>query len=279
MDDILARRTAELALGFLNSLDERPVGARVSVEQLQAALRVPLGDEPLSALQVVEELAAAVDPGLMASQSGRYFGFVIGGALDSAVAADWLTSAWDQNGGGWPVSPAAAVADEVVGEWLLDVLGLPPECGVGLTTGCQMAHVTCLAAARHAVLERAGWDVEADGLFGAPPIRVIVGERAHASVFAALRMLGLGSGRVTTVPADDQGRMRADALGLDGPAIVIVQAGEVNTGAIDPLPEITAITREHGGWCHVDGAFGLWAAASPAMRHLVAGAADADSWT
>src|SRR5262245_47931599 len=233
MDDILARRTAELALGFLNSLDERPVGARVSVEQLQAALRVPLGDEPLSALQVVEELAAAVDPGLMASQSGRYFGFVIGGSLDSAVAADWLTSAWDQNGGGWPVSPAAAVAEEVVCGWLLDVLGLPEECGVGLTTGCQAAHVTCLAAARHAVPARVGWDGEQDGLFGAPEIRVVVGERAHATVFAALRMLGLGSGRVTTVPADEQGRMRAEELPrIDGPAIVIAQAGEVNTGAI-----------------------------------------------
>ncbi len=279
MDDRLARRTADLAVEYLRDIRDRPIRERATLEELRAAFHVELNDRPLPADQVIEELAAAAEPGLLASQSPRYFGFVIGGALDSAVAADWLTSAWDQNGGGYPVGPAQAIAEEAACAWLLDVLRLPERASVGITTGCQMAHFTCLAAARHRVLANVGWDVEQDGLFGAPPIRVVLGEYAHATVYAALRMLGLGSRRVTIVPADEQGRMRADQLRLtDEPTIVIAQVGEVNTGAMDPMREITACAREHDAWCHVDGAFGLWAATSPNLRHLVDGAADADSW-
>jgi glutamate/tyrosine decarboxylase-like PLP-dependent enzyme len=283
MDPELYRRTADIAAEYLRSLPERPVRADASLEELRRALRVPLDDAPLPALQVIEELAAAADRGLVGTQSPRYFGFVIGGSLDAAIAADWLTSVWDQNGGGYPAGPSASVAEEVACEWLLDLLGLPKDAGVGLTTGCQMAHFTCLAAARHRVLADASWDVEQDGLFGAPAIRVLVGAKAHTTVFAALRMLGLGSRRVELVPADGQGRMRVTELERmlragDGPAIVIAQVGEVNTGAIDAMPQITGLAREYGAWCHVDGAFGLWAAASPALRDLVDGVADADSW-
>ncbi len=283
MDPALLQRTSEIAAEYLASLPERPVGVHASLEELRSALRVGLDDDPQPAQRVIEELVAAVEPGLVATQSPRYFGFVIGGGLDAAIAADWLTSVWDQNSGGYPVGPSAAVAEEVVCEWLLDVLGLPGDAGVGLTTGCQMAHFTCLAAARHRVLADAGWDVEADGLFGAPPVRLLVGARAHTTVFSALRMLGLGSGRVDVVATDDQGRMSAAELERrlasgEGPAIVVAQVGEVNTGAIDPIPAITRLAREHGAWCHVDGAFGLWAAASPALRTLVDGVVDADSW-
>jgi glutamate/tyrosine decarboxylase-like PLP-dependent enzyme len=283
MDPELLRRTVEIGAEYLTSLPERPVRASASLDELRAALRVGLEDSPRPALQVIEELVAAADPGVVGTQSPRYFGFVIGGALDAAIAADWLTSVWDQNGAGYLGGPSAAVAEEVACEWLLDVLGLPDDAGVGLTTGCQMAHFTCLAAARHRALAEAGWDVEADGLFGAPPIRVLVGAKAHTTVFGALRMLGLGSRRVELVAADDQGRMRASELARrlssgEGPAIVIAQVGEVNTGAIDDMPEIARLVREHNAWCHVDGAFGLWAAAGPALRGLVEGVAEADSW-
>ncbi|HWM10973.1 MAG TPA: aminotransferase class V-fold PLP-dependent enzyme [Solirubrobacteraceae bacterium] len=283
MDPALLQRTSEIAAEYLASLPERPVGVHASLDELRSALRVGLDDAPQPAQQVIEELVAAVEPGLVATQSPRYFGFVIGGGLDAAIAADWLTSVWDQNGGSYPVGPSAAVAEEVACEWLLDVLGLPGDSGVGLTTGCQMAHFTCLAAARHRVLADAGWDVEADGLFGAPPIRVFAGANAHTTVFSALRMLGLGSGRVEVVATDDQGRMSAAELERrlasgEGPAIVVAQVGEINTGAIDPIPAITRLAREHRAWCHVDGAFGLWAAASPTLRTLVDGIVDADSW-
>jgi glutamate/tyrosine decarboxylase-like PLP-dependent enzyme len=277
------QRAAELAIHYLEGVRERPVREDATMDELRAAFAIPLNDEPLPALQVVEELAAAAEPGLMSSQSPRYFGFVIGGSLESATAADWLTSAWDQNGGGYPVGPSAAIAEEVACGWLLELLGLPSGAGVGLTTGCQMAHFTGLAAARHRVLADAGWDVEADGLFGAPEIRVLLGAHAHSTVPAALRMLGLGSGRVDVVPVDGQGRMRLDELERrlaagTGPAIVIAQLGEINTGAFDPIAGITRLCREHGAWCHVDGAFGLWAAASDTLRDDIAGHADADSW-
>src|SRR5215470_15804220 len=252
MDPELLRRTAQIATDYLTSLPERPVHADATLDELRSALRTALEDRPQPALQVIEELVTAADPGLVGTQSPRYFGFVIGGALDAAIAADWLTSVWDQNAAGYPGGPAAAVAEEVACEWLLDILGLPADAGVGLTTGCQMAHFTCLAAARHRSLADVGWDVEADGLFGAPPVRVLVGAKAHTTVFAALRMLGLGSSRVELVGADAQGRMR--------------------------VPELARLAREHDAWCHVDGAFGLWAAASPRLRALVDGVAEADSW-
>jgi len=282
MDPELFRRTADIAADYLTSLPERPVRWGATLDELRSALGVALGDGRQPALQVIEELVAAADPGLVGTQSPRYFGFVIGGALDAAIAADWLTSVWDQNAAGYPGGPSAAVAEEIACGWLLDILGLPADAGVGLTTGCQMAHFTCLAAARHRALAEAGWDVEADGLFGAPPLRVLVGEKAHTTVFAALRMLGLGSRRVELVPADDQGRMRVFELERilssgEGPAIVVAQVGEVNTGAIDAVPAIARLAREHNAWCHVDGAFGLWAAASPRLRGLVEGVAEADS--
>ena len=277
----LLQRTADLAADFLDSLDERPVFPQVSVDELRSTLRVPLPDEPMDPRQVVEELAAAAEPGLVAMPSGRYFGFVIGGALPAALAADWLASAWDQNAGLYVGGPSASVVEQVVREWVCDLLGLPPDASIGFVTGSQMGSVTALAAARYRVLERAGWDLARDGLAGGPPVRVLVGDKRHVTIDRALRLLGLGT--PATVAADDQGRMDAQALRdalerADGPTIVCAQAGEVNTGAFDPLEEIAAAVADHGAWLHLDGAFGLWAAASARFRHLVRGAELADSW-
>ena len=254
-----------------------------SVEELRREIGGPLPSVPIDPLTVVEALAAAADRGVVAIPGGRYFGFVIGGALPAALAADWLTSAWDQNAGLVVGGPAAAVVEEVAGEWLKQLFGLPPATSFAFVTGCQMAHVTCLAAARHAVLERAGWDVERNGLSGGPCVRVFVGGKRHVTVDRALRLLGLGTESTVAVTVDDQGRMRPKALEValaqhEGPAIVCAQAGEVNTGAFDALPEIAELARTGEAWLHVDGAFGLWAAASPALRHLVEGVAEADSW-
>ena len=277
----LLQRTAELAADFLDSLEERPVFPRVSVDELRAGLRVPLQDEPLDPAQVVEELAAAAEPGLVAMPSGRYFGFVIGGGLPAALAADWLTSTWDQNAGLYVGGPSASVIEQVVREWVCDLLGLPPDSSIGLVTGTQMGSVTALAAARFRVLERAGWDVSRDGLAGGPRVRVLVGEKRHVTVDRALRLLGLGAPE--TVAADAQGRMDATALrealaGSDAPTIVCAQAGEVNTGAFDDFNAIADATAEHGAWLHVDGAFGLWAAATPRFSELTRGVERADSW-
>ncbi len=279
----LLRRTAEIASEFLESLEDRPVWPRASVEELRRALGGPLPEDPSDPLAVVEELNANADPGVVAIPGGRYFGFVIGGSLPAALAADWLTSAWDQNAGLVIGGPAAAVVEEVAGEWLKELFGLPPATSFAFVTGCQMAHVTCLAAARHAVLEGVGWDVERKGLVGAPPVRVFLGGKRHVTVDRALRLLGLGSESTVAVTVDDQGRMRPEALEValaqhGGPAIVCAQAGEVNTGAFDALPEIVGLARAGETWVHVDGAFGLWAAASPELRHLVDGVAEADSW-
>jgi glutamate/tyrosine decarboxylase-like PLP-dependent enzyme len=274
---------ARLARVFVDGLAERPVGAQAGIDELRAALSAPLGEQGEDARTVITDLVGSADPGLIASAGPRYFGFVIGGSLPAAIAADWLVSAWDQNGGGFDASPSLSVVEEVAARWVRDVLGLPADCGVGFVTGCQMANFTCLAAARHGVLRDAGWDVEAEGLQGAPRIRVITGSQAHVTVDVACRLLGLGAGRIERVPADDQGRMLPDALERmlaegNGPAIVCSQAGEINTGACDPFQDVVAACREHGAWCHVDGAFGLWAAASPSRRRLLAGAQEADSW-
>ena len=279
MSDPALRRAAELAGAWLEGLPERPVRASGEAD----GLRGPLPEQGEDAGAVIEALAAAVEPGLVASAGPRYFGFVTGGALPAAVAADWLTSAWDQNACLHVMSPAAAAADETVAAWAKELLGLPAGAGVGLVTGAQMANVTALAAARNAVLARAGWDVEERGLIGAPLLRVIAGAEAHATVFNALRLLGLGRDTATRVASDEQGRMRADELVRalaegEGPAIVCAQAGNVDTGAFDPFEEIVAACRAAGAWCHVDGAFGLWAAAAPGRAHLTAGAAGADSW-
>jgi glutamate/tyrosine decarboxylase-like PLP-dependent enzyme len=273
---------ARLAQEFIDSLPSRPVGAAAGIDELRSRLARPLsdGEDPRA---VIEGLARDVDAGLVASAGPRYFGFVIGGALPVAVAADWLTSAWDQNGGGYVVSPALSVAEEVAAGWVRELLGLPDACGVGFVTGCQMAHFTCLAAARHAVLRDAGWDVEAEGLQGGPQLRVIAGEQAHVTVTVACRMLGLGAGRVRLVPSDDQGRMLSAELETalaehEGPTIVCAQAGEINTGAFDPIADIIEACRARGAWCHIDGAFGLWAAVSPTRRGLLEGFERADSW-
>ena len=278
----LLRQTAELAADYLESLDERPVFPDVTPEQLREALGGPLPEDPLDSARVVEELAECVEPGVVATGSGRYFGFVIGGGLPVALAADWLTSAWDQNAGLYAGGPSASIVEQVTRDWLLELLGLPGEGSIGFVTGTQVAHVTGLAAARWHVLDDAGWDVGREGLVGGPRVRVLVGEKRHVTVDRALRLLGLGTPE--TVAADDQGRMRADALvdaleGASGPTIVCAQAGEVNTGAFDPLPEIAAACRDSRAWLHVDGAFGIWAAVSPRFRHLVAGLELADSWT
>ena len=277
----LLQRTAELAADYLDSLEDRPVFPQASPDDLRDAFGVPLQEEPLAPERVVEELAAAADPGLVAIPSGRYFGFVIGGGLPAALAADWLTSAWDQNAGLYAAGPSASLVEQVVREWVCDLLGLPPDASIGFVTGTQMGSVTALAAARYRVLERAGWDVARDGLAGGPRIRVLVGEQRHVTIDRALRLLGLGAPE--TVAADDQGRMDADALRAaleqgDGPTIVCAQAGEVNTGAFDPIEQIADATAAHGAWLHVDGAFGLWVAASPRLRHLVRGVERADSW-
>ncbi len=283
-DADLLRRTAELAAGWLRSLDGRPVRAAASVAELRSRLGGPLPAGPADPLSVVQDLARAAEPGLVAIPSGRYFGFVIGGGLPAAVAADWLTTAWDQCPGFYACGPAASVAEEVAGGWLLGLLGLPAGASFAFTTGCQLAHLTCLAAARHQVLAAAGWDVEDDGLAGAPPVRVLAGQRRHVSIDRALRFLGLGRAALTVIPAGGSGRMdtarlRAELAAARGtPVIVCAQAGEVNTGAIDDLGAIADATAAAGGWLHVDGAFGLWAAASPALRRLVAGAERADSW-
>jgi glutamate/tyrosine decarboxylase-like PLP-dependent enzyme len=277
----LLRRTAELAADYLDSLEDRPIFPQASADELRASLHVPLQDEPLEPAQVVEELAAAADPGLVAMPSGRYFGFVIGGGLPAALAADWLTCAWDQNAGLYVGGPSASIVEQVVREWVCDLLGLPPDSSIGLVTGTQMGSVTALAAARYRVLERVGWDVGRDGLAGGPAVGVLVGDKRHVTIDRALRLLGLGAPEA--VAADDQGRMRPDALREalgrgDGPTIVCAQAGEVNTGAFDAFDEIADAAAEHGAWLHLDGAFGLWAAASPRLRHLVRGAERADSW-
>ncbi len=278
----LLRRTAEIAADYVESLGERPVFPRITPEQLREELGGPLPDEPLDPERVIEELAAAAEPGVVALGSGRYFGFVIGGAVPAALAADWLTSTWDQNAGIYPIGPSASVVEQVTREWLVELLGLPGEASVGFVTGTQLAHVTGLAAARWHVLDAVGWDVGREGLAGSPPIHVLVGEQRHVTVDRALRLLGLGA--PTVVAADDQGRMVADALAetlaeTAGPTIVCAQAGDVNTGAFDPLEQIADACEGVSAWLHVDGAFGIWAAVSPRFRHLVAGLERADSWT
>ena len=281
----LLERTAALASEYLAGLSERHVGSREDAATVAARLRVPLPEAGEDALSVVERMAADVDPGLVASAGPRYFGFVVGGALPASVASDWLTAAWDQNTATHALSPAGAAAEQVAGEWLKDLLGIPPEASHGLPTGAGLGNTVGMAAARHALLGRLGWDVEARGLYDAPQIQVLIGEEAHATVLTGLQYLGLGRDRVTRVAVDDQGRMRADALAdalstaADRPVLVCAQAGNVNTGAFDPLEPIAAAVRGHpNAWLHIDGAFGLWAAVVPRLRHLVAGSESADSW-
>ncbi len=275
---------SELAHGYLDGLADRPVGPRTDSEAVMAALGETLEDEGRPPDAVIREMAQAVEPGLVSASGPRYFGFVIGGAVPASVGADWLAAAWDQNAVLHATSPAAAAVEQLAGTWMLDLLGLPAEAGFGLVGGAGLANVVALAAARHAVLAREGWDVEARGLFGAPEIRVCIGDEAHATLETALQYLGLGRERAMRVATDGEGRMDSDALercleGVRGPLIVCAQAGNVNTGACDPLGRIADRLVDHpGAWLHVDGAFGLWAHASPRLRHLVEGVERADSW-
>jgi glutamate/tyrosine decarboxylase-like PLP-dependent enzyme len=276
-------RAAEIAQAYLASVSSRAVGLPVDRDELRGRLGGELPELGEDAADVLERLAQAADPGIVGTAGPRYFGFVVGGALPVTIGADWLTSAWDQNAGLYVLAPSATVVEEVVGGWILDLLGLPPDASVGFVTGGQMANTTCLTVARHVVLDRVGWDVEARGLQGAPAVTVVVGDEGHNSIFTALRMLGLGSDTALRVPVDAQGRMRPDELrrvlaAVDGPTIVCAQAGNVNTGAIDPLAVIADAARAHGAWLHIDGAFGLWAAASARLAHQVAGRELADSW-
>ena len=278
----LLARTAEIAADYLTSLDTRPVRPERGYAELHAAADRPLPDRGADPAAVVEELAALAGPGITAMGSGRYFGFVIGGALPASLAADWLVSTWDQNTGLAEPTPATSALEAVAGRWVLEALGLPAHASFAFVTGCQMAHVTCLAAARHAVYERAGWDLPERGLAGAPPLRVVIGAQRHVTLTRALRLLGIGRQQEVVVAADDQGRMRVEELPatLAGgtPTIVCAQVGEVNTGAFDDLKAAAEAAAAAGAWLHVDGAFGLWAAASPALAGLVAGHDRADSW-
>jgi glutamate/tyrosine decarboxylase-like PLP-dependent enzyme len=279
----LFRLAADYAAQFHDTLDDRRVGPQAGYDELVEALGGPLAEEGLDDVEVVSELIAAAEPGLVGSQTGRYFGFVIGSALPASVAADWLAATWDQDAFSVVLSPAAAAVEEVVAGWVADLLGLPEGVASGFVTGAQGANTTALAAARQHVLAEGGWDVGRDGLQGAPRIRVLVGAERHVTIDRSLRLLGLGTAALELVPADGQGRMRADALrsalaGSSGPVIVCAQAGNVNTGAFDPVGEIADACAAVGAWLHVDGAFGLWATASPRFRHLTEGCEHADSW-
>lgn len=264
---------------YLNERESRPVFPGPAELAALSAFEEPLPEEPQDPYETLALLDEVGSPATVTSTGGRYFGFVNGGALPATVAAHWLTVAWDQNAGPQVASPSVAKLEEVALGWLLEILGLPPQTGAGFVTGATMANFSGLAAARHALLRREGWDVEAQGLFDAPPITVVVGDEVHVSLLKALSLLGLGRERVVRVPVDNQGRMRASELPrLSGPTIVCIQAGNVNTGAFDPAAAICEAAHAAGAWVHVDGAFGLWALATPGRAHLAQGVAEADSW-
>jgi glutamate/tyrosine decarboxylase-like PLP-dependent enzyme len=275
----------DTALHYLASLDGQPVATTTDLTTLRSRFAEPLHDRGLPAEEVVAELVRNAEGGILGSSSGRFFGWAIGGSLHSAIAADWLVSVWDQNAALHSCGPAAAVVEEVVGSWLKDLLGLPEQASFAFTTGCQMAHVTCLAAARHTLLARVGWDVERNGLSGAPAIRILANNQRHGSIERAARLLGLGIASIIDIPTDCSGRMIPQALdqilqqqNANTPGIVLLQAGDFHTGAFDDFRTLIPIAHRHRAWVHVDGAFGLWAAASPKYRHLTEGISAADSW-
>src|ERR1700733_12444475 len=272
------------ALDHLSPDDHRPVNAPASLATLRQKLDLPLNEACIAPKAVVNDLVSGVEGGIIDSAGGRFYGWVIGGSLPAALAADWMTSAWDQNAGLYACAPAAAIVEETAGRWLKELLHLPAGASFALVTGCQMAHATCLAAARHAVVAKVGGDGEQEGLSGAPAIRILTGTEKHATILRAVRLLGMGERHITLLPVDARGRVLKEALasaladGPSAPMIVVVQAGDVNTGEFDDFAELVPLAKEHGAWVHIDGAFGLWAAASPKLRHLVRGVELADSW-
>lgn len=280
-----ALRTAfDHALRYRMADASAPVAALAGHSSLISNLRVPLADSGTDPSVVIDELNAAVQGGLHNVTGPCFFGWVMGGSLPAALAADWLTSAWDQNAGLFAVAPAASAVEEVAGEWLKDLLRLPPQASFALVTGCQMAHVTCLAAARHKVLQERGWDVERDGLAGAPRLRVLTSTEVHGTAPRALRLLGIGEQQIQTLPTDAQGKLPESALQqalASDPAtatVVILQAGDLNIGAFDEYTRLIPLAKQFGAWVHVDGAFGLWLQASDRLRHLTRGVELADSW-
>jgi glutamate/tyrosine decarboxylase-like PLP-dependent enzyme len=277
--DELLRQASETARKYVQGIGERRVSPTEKDLDNLAKFREPFPTAPANPMQILENLNEIGSPATMATTGGRYFGFVNGGTLPASLAANWLAGAWDQNAALRAMSPVAAELEELVLHWVCEALGLPENCDGGLVTCATTASFTALAAARHAVLARAGWNVEDDGMFGAPPIDVVVGDEVHASFLKALSLAGFGQKRLTRVAVDDQGRMRADRLpALNERTILCIQAGNVNTGAFDPAAEICSRAREQGAWVHVDGAFGLWAGVSPKYRHLAKGFEQADSW-
>jgi len=280
----LLARTADHVAAYREAASEAAVFPEIDPDAVRVAIGGRLPDGPTPAGEVVDQLVAAVEPAMVATTGPRYFGFVIGGALDAATAADLLAVGWDQSAYNHLSSPASALVEEVAGAWLVDILGLPGDVSFGFVTGAQGANTVCLAAARHQVLAEVGWDVERDGLAGSPAVQVVASQERHATIDRSLRLLGLGVGSLRPVPADGNGAIDVAALGdvlaskPTGPTIVCLQSGNVNTGACDDLAGAVAVAHEHGAWAHVDGAFGLWAAASPATRLLVTGIETADSW-
>ena len=278
MRDLL-EDTAQRAIRYLDGLNERSVGPTAEAVSRLDGLMVDLPEDSTEPKGVIQELDNVISPATMAMAGPRFFGFVIGGSLPAALAANWLAGAWDQNSSIYHVTPGTARLEELTLSWLIKIFGLPPNCGGAFVTGDTLANFSALAAARHAVLARAGWNVESEGLIGAPEIRIVVGAEAHVSLFKSLGMLGLGRNKVIKVPVDKQGRMRVDSLPtLSSNTIVCTQAGNVNTGAFDPTGEICVRAHEGGAWVHVDGAFGLWAAAGPSRAYLTRGVEQADSW-
>jgi glutamate/tyrosine decarboxylase-like PLP-dependent enzyme len=278
------RAAFELASEFLDQLSTTPVAARATMAELRGRLRRPLADAGVPAEQVVRELSADAAGGLTANAGGRFFGWVMGGALPASLGADWLASTWDQNASVYACSPAAAIVEEVAGAWLLELLQLPATASFAMVTGCQMAHTTCLAAARHWLLAERGWDVEERGLAGCAPIRIFTSTERHGSFDRAVRLVGLGRACITPLTTDGQGRLEPEALAAalaedaDAPTIVLLQAGDLHMGTYDDFSALIPVARRANAWVHVDGAFGLWAAASPRYAHLMKGAAEADSW-
>jgi glutamate/tyrosine decarboxylase-like PLP-dependent enzyme len=283
MDEHLLVETARKAMEYLKRLPHAAIGVSATKEKLLSLIRADLPETGESPESAIESLVTGVEHGLIHSGSPRYFGFVIGGSTPVSIAADWLTTVWDQNAQVYGSSPAAAVIEQIVAKWVLELLGLPESAGVGFVTGAQMANFTALAIARNTVLGNHGWDFDSNGLQGAPHLRVICATSCHSTVRTAIRMIGLGAGNIETVATDREGRMEVGALKQTlcagaGPTIVCAQAGNVNTGAFDPIADIAELTRGRGAWLHIDGAFGLWAASSPGLKHLVAGVERADSW-